>query len=122
MQILIVDDEPLIRWSMAETLAHVGHSVTEANDAQEALRRLSEGPTPDVILLDFRLPDSADLRLLETIRRIAPTSRIVMMTAYGSPEVRDNAVQLGAYRVITKPVEMGELDPLVQAAFQSRLH
>ena len=122
MQVLIVDDEPLIRWSMAETLAQVGHSVTEAHDAQEALERLSKGPTPDVILLDFRLPDSCDLRLLETIRRMVPTSRIVMMTAYGSQEVLDNAVRLGVFRVITKPVEMGELDLLVKAAFDSRLH
>ena len=122
LQILIVDDEPLIRWSMAETLAHVGHTVTEANDARETLRQLSMGPAPDVILLDFRLPDSNDLRLLETIRRVVPTSQVVMMTAFGTPEVVDGAARLGAFRVISKPVEMLELDPLVQEAFASRPH
>ena len=122
LQILIVDDEPLIRWSMAETLAHVGHTVTEANDARETLRQLSNGPAPDVILLDFRLPDSNDLRLLETIRQVVPTSQVVMMTAYGTPEVVDGAARLGAFRVISKPVEMRELDPLVQEAFASRPH
>ena len=122
LQILIVDDEPLIRWSMAETLAHVGHSVAEASDAREALQMLSDGLAPDVILLDFRLPDSNDLQLLATIRRVVPTSRVVMMTAWGAPEMLSDAARLGVYRVITKPVEMRELDPLVQAAFDSRLH
>src|SRR5436190_3631557 len=88
LRVLIVDDEPLIRWSMAETLVQTGHAVTEAGDARETVQCLALGPTPDVILLDYRLPDSNDLTLLETIRRVAPSSAVVMMTAFGTPMVQ----------------------------------
>lgn len=120
LRVLIVDDEPLIRWSMAETLAHVGHTVTEASDAKETLQRLSAGPVPDIILLDYRLPDSNDLKLLQTIRGVAPNSPVIMMTAYGTPAVQDGALKLGAYRVVSKPFEMRDLAPLVQQAYKSR--
>lgn len=118
--VLIVDDEPLIRWAMGETLAHAGHSVSEASDAKETLQRLSTGPAPDVIFLDYRLPDSKNLTLLETIRRVAPHSPVIMMTAYGTPAAQADALRLGAYRVLSKPLEMHELAPLVREAYASR--
>ena len=62
---------------MAETLAHAGHAVTETSDATEALQRLSGGPAPDVLLLDHRLPDSNDLNLLGTIRRVVPNCPVI---------------------------------------------
>jgi len=120
MHILIVDDEALIRWSMSETLAQAGCEVSEAGNAKETLERLSGGPAPDVILLDYRLPDSADLKLLEAIRRMVPGSRVVMMTAYGTAAMQAGALDLGAYRVVSKPVEMRALVPLVQQAYESR--
>jgi DNA-binding NtrC family response regulator len=119
-RILIVDDEMLIRWSMAETLAHAGYEVIEAGSAKETLKRIDAEPAPDVILLDYRLPDSNDLRLLETIRRVVPGSPVIMMTAYGTREVMDAAAKLGAYRILTKPVELHELVPLVEEAYRSR--
>ena len=99
---------------MAETLADSGHVVTVASDAKETLQRLSTGPAPDVILLDYRLPDSNDLKLLEAIRRVAPNSPVIMMTAYGTPAVQAGALELGAYRVVSKPLEMRDLGPLVR--------
>jgi DNA-binding NtrC family response regulator len=117
---LLVDDESLIRWSMGETLAHAGWEVTEAANARETLQRLSAGPAPDVILLDYRLPDSSDLTLLATIRRIVPKSPVVMMTAYGTPAMQAGALELGAHRVVSKPVEMRDLLPLVQEAYDAR--
>jgi DNA-binding NtrC family response regulator len=116
LRILVVDDELLIRWSVAETLGQLGHIVVEAGDAKEVLQKLSTGPIPDVILLDYRLPDSNDLALLETIRRVAPTSRVIMMTAYGTPEMHADALRLGASRVISKPIEMADMGPLVEQA------
>ena len=122
LRVLIVDDEPLIRWSMSETLAQTGHTVPEAGDAKETLRRLAAEPAPDVILLDYRLPDSNDLKLLEMIRRIAPLSSVVMMTAFGTSAVQTGALKLGAFRVLTKPLEMSELSGLVRQAYESRPH
>jgi len=120
LRVLIVDDEWLIRWSMAETLSHAGWDVIEAGNAKEAMERLSSDPPPDVILLDYRLPDSNDLTLLDAIRRTRPTSRVVMMTAFGTPAMQAGALERGAYRVVNKPVEMRDLVPLVQEAYDTR--
>jgi DNA-binding NtrC family response regulator len=122
LHILVVDDEPLIRWSMTETLAHAGHQVAEAGDGREALKRLSASPAPDVILLDYRLPDSNDLKLLQRIRETVPETSVIMMTAFGTPDVIAGAIRLGAFRVLNKPVEMKDLPTLVLQAHDSRPH
>lgn len=120
LRVLVIDDESLIRWSMTETLAEAGWEVSEAGNAEEALQHLSADPAPDVILLDFRLPDSNDLSLLERIRGMVPKSAVVLMTAYGTPAMQAGALELGAHRVVSKPVEMRDLLPLVQAAYEAR--
>jgi CheY-like chemotaxis protein len=72
LRVLVVDDEPLICWSVAETLVSHGDLVAEAENGQEAVRALARAPEPDVVLLDYCLPDSNDLGLLSKIRRLAP--------------------------------------------------
>jgi len=120
LRVLVVDDEPLIRWSAAETLTDAGYVVIEASDAKETFQQLTDRPAPDVILLDCRLPDSNDLKLLEAVRRIAPGCPVIMMTASDTPALVAGAANLGAYRVVTKPLEMQNLVKLVQEAYQSR--
>jgi DNA-binding NtrC family response regulator len=120
LRILIVDDETLIRWSLFETLSGCGHVVVEAGDAVGALQAVTAAAVPfDVVLLDFRLPDSNDLALLSRLRRLAPATRIILMTAYGTPEILQAALDLGAYRVISKPFDMKDLAPLVRQAHAS---
>ena len=119
LRILIVDDEALIRWSLAETLVDAGHAVAEAGDGETALRTLNEGTLFDVVLLDYRLPDSNDLSLLAAIRRLTPQSAVIMMTAYGTPEVTNSARDLGVYRVVPKPFEVHEMVDLVLQAHLS---
>ncbi|HEY5618561.1 MAG TPA: response regulator [Vicinamibacterales bacterium] len=115
--VLVIEDETLIRWSIAETLAQKGHHVVEASNANAAVQLLRDTPGPiDVILLDYRLPDSDDLGLLRSIRHIRPDSAVVMMTAFGTPEVTKDAIELGAYRVLNKPFDMHGLESLVQEA------
>ena len=116
--VLVIEDEPLIRWSIAETLARMGHTVVEAADARSAIRMLTAMPEPaDVVLLDYRLPDSNDLQLLATIRRLTPNSVVVMMTAHGSPAVTSGALALGAYGVVDKPFDMHDLEPMLLDAY-----
>lgn len=115
-----MDDESLIRWSLAEVLVESGHSVIEAADGQSAIRALhSDGPF-DVVVLDYRLPDSNDLNLLTTIRHQAPQSAVIMMTAHGTPEMTSGALALGAYRVVAKPFEMHDFVTLVAQANSAR--
>ena len=116
LRVLVVDDEPLIRWSLAETLEQSGHAVVEAGDAASAIRSVSAGEPFDVVLLDYRLPDSNDLSLLQSIRRLAPATAVIMMTAFGTPEVMTGALKLGAYQVIPKPFEVHEVAALVLEA------
>jgi len=121
LRVLVVEDETLIRWSIAETLAHEGHTVLEATNARSAVETLSDTSEPvDVVLLDYRLPDSNDLQLLANVRRLTPGSAVVMMTAYGTPEVTKGALDLGAYRVVNKPFDMHALESLVLEAHGSR--
>jgi DNA-binding NtrC family response regulator len=116
LRVLVVDDEPLIRWSLTETLEQSGHTVVEAGDADSTIRSVSAGEPFDVVLLDYRLPDSDDLNLLATIRKLAPASAVIVMTAFGTPEVMAGALKLGAYQVIPKPFEVHEVAALVLQA------
>lgn len=115
--VLVVDDEALIRWSLSEMLGERGYSVTEAGDGRTAIAAIDNAEEPfDVVLLDYRLPDSADLRLLEKMRRLTPTSQVIMITAHNSPELAQGATALGAFRVISKPFEVESLAALVNEA------
>src|SRR5881227_3923138 len=88
VSVLIVDDEPLIRWSLAETLTEGGYGVLEAGDGRSAVEAVSEAPRPiDVVMLDYRLPDFTGLQVLARIRSMSPASRVVLMTAYLTPEI-----------------------------------
>ena len=83
--------------------------VVEAGDGASAIRALDEGEPFDAVVLDYRLPDSNDLNLLATIRRVAPQAAVIMMTAFGTAEVTSGAIKLGAYRVVPKPFEMHDM-------------
>src|SRR5450432_1856487 len=101
VHVLVVDDEPLIRWSLAETLGDEGYGVLEAGDGRGAVEALQHSSRPvDVVMLDYRLPDSNALTLLATIRAVSPQSRVVLMTAFGTPEVATEAMRLGAVCVV----------------------
>jgi DNA-binding NtrC family response regulator len=119
LRVLVVDDELLIRWSIAEMLTQHGHLVVEATSASSAREVMGRGEPIDVVLLDYRLPDSDNLRLLADVRARMPDAAVVLMTAYGTPEVARGALQLGAYRVIDKPFDMHDVDALVRSAYQA---
>ena len=117
--VLVVDDEALIRWSLAEMLGERGFAVTEAPDARSALAAVAQADAPfDVVLLDYRLPDSGDLRLLEQMRRLTPGTQVIMITAHNSPELAQGAAALGAYSVLSKPFEVESLAALVHQALR----
>ena len=121
LRVLIVEDETLIRWAVAEALTAAGHTVLEAPDAATALRVVDEAPEPiDAVVLDLRLPDSSDLSLLAAIRRNTPSSAVVMMTAHGTPEDAAGARALGAFDVVEKPFDVQRLERLVRAACRAR--
>lgn len=118
--ILVVDDEPLVRWSIAETLRLHGCRITEAGDGRTALASLTKtADPPDAVILDLNLPDNDDLTLLTGVRRLAPTAAVILMTAFATPEIIAGATRLGAFTVLDKPFELGQLDELVERAISA---
>ena len=114
--ILVVDDEPLIRWALREALEGAGYDVIEAGSAREALASIGHAARVDVALLDIRLPDSDDLGLLRRIRLTAPGCRVIVMTAHGSAELLAEAMTAGAFATLSKPFDLAGLIDMVRAA------
>ena len=119
--VLVVDDDRLLRWAVAETLGDRGYDVSEAADAKSALQALAtRGAATDLVLLDLFLPDVSDLRVLNLIRTSAPAIPVVLMTSFVSPEIVEQAMAAGA-RVITKPFDMDTLTALIERTLAARL-
>lgn len=122
-RILIVDDELLIRWSLRESLTEAGHEVFEAEDGKTASPYLSTVPPFELVLLDLRLPDTTGLALLKQFKLAQQGCQVILMTAYGSPEVTDEAMREGVFRVVTKPFNLEDMLRLVnQALDEARVH
>ena len=117
-RILLVEDEKLIRWSIRERLKEEGFQVAEAETGAAAFRTLEEEDT-DLLLLDYRLPDTTGLQILERVRGEMPEISVVMMTAYGTVESAVQAMKLGAFDYLTKPVNLDELAVVVQKALET---
>jgi DNA-binding NtrC family response regulator len=118
MNILIVDDEKLIRWSLKERMTREGHSVREAEDGKSAAAAL-DAELPDLILLDMKLPDTDGLTILRSVVERAPELPVIILTAYSTVDTAVEAMRLGAYDYISKPFEMDELAITVKRALEA---
>ena len=116
LRVLVVEDEPLLRWAISETLSMSGAIVSLAGDAATALQALTAAtPAVDIVLLDLCLPDSHDLALLSTIRRRWPDIAVVIMTADVAPEVLEGAHGLGVETILAKPFDLDGLPATLDA-------
>ena len=117
--ILIVDDEFSVRDSLASWFRKDGYRTAPAQDATEALKMLQDGHW-QVVLLDIKMPGMNGMELLERIRSINPEIAVIMMTAFASVETAVEALKLGAFDYVTKPIDPDELSHLVQRAAEQR--
>jgi len=117
-RILIVEDEKLIRWSIKSRLQDEGFVVAEAETGKAAFDLLEDDEC-DLMILDYRLPDMTGLQVLERVRQGTPEVSVVMMTAYGTVENAVQAMKLGAFDYLTKPVNLDELAMVVQKALET---
>jgi two-component system response regulator AtoC len=115
--ILVVDDEQLIRWSLSTRLQEEGHRVVEAETASDALRRFREGV--DLVLLDYKLPDSDGLDVLKQIRSADPEALVILLTGHSSVELAVEAMKQGAYHYANKPFNLDEIALLVAKALET---
>lgn len=108
LDILVVDDDDATRLSLACALTDAGHKVTEAIDGEQALALTSER-TFDVALVDVRLPKIDGLTLARRLRGDAPTTAVILMTAFATVPDAVAALRDGAYDYVTKPFDPEEL-------------
>jgi CheY-like chemotaxis protein len=110
--VLVVDDEMLIRWSLCQALQRFGFTVSAAADGEEACRKLKDKMF-DVVLVDMRMPGKDGLEIAEECLRLGPYSRVVLMTAYGTPEVRARAESMGI-SFVSKPLDIDYIAELLR--------
>ena len=117
-RVLVVDDDPGIRYTLREILESEGLEVTEAGDGREALERFAERPAP-LVITDLRMPRLDGLGLLAELTAHAPGTRVVLITAHGSERDAVEAMKAGAYDYFKKPFETDELLAVVRRAVEA---
>jgi DNA-binding NtrC family response regulator len=117
-KILIVDDERLVRWSLRQKCEEWGYQVVEAISGEPGLR-LTQTESPDLVLLDLRMPDLNGIQVLEQINKAQHAPPVIMITA--DPQLDDvkSALKLGAYDFIGKPLDFEELRVTIQNALEA---
>ncbi len=118
-RILIVDDEPSVRTSLGEWFQEDGFQVETAEDGEAALRAMDKGPY-DIVLLDLKMPGMDGIAVQKRVREIDPEATIIILTAYASVQTAVEALKLGAFDYVTKPVDPDELSNLVRNALRTR--
>ncbi|MDT8436451.1 MAG: sigma-54 dependent transcriptional regulator [Gemmatimonadota bacterium] len=118
-RILIVDDELSVRTSLREWFLEDGFDVTTAEDGLDALRRLDEGPF-DLMIVDLKMPGMDGISLQRRVREIDPSATIIILTAFASVETAVEALKMGAFDYVTKPVDPDELSHTVRKALERK--
>lgn len=108
LEVLIIDDEPVIRQMLAAHVGRAGHSVSQAGNGTTALERLSTGDV-DVAICDIQMPDISGLELLRRARAAGIDTSFIMMTAYASVDTAIEAIKAGAADYMIKPLRNEEV-------------
>ena len=108
-RVLVVDDEPDARELLSEFLTAKGYAVLTASNGEEALRKVKE-ERPHLILLDIRMPKMDGLEVLRRVREIDHEVGVIMVTAVNEEETGRQALKLGAFDYITKPLDFQYLE------------
>jgi DNA-binding NtrC family response regulator len=115
--ILIVDDESLVRWSLKERLTAEGYDILEAETAKAALEQAAAGV--DLIQLDFTLPDGDGISIRRQVKQQTPETLVILMTGFSTIESAVEAMKLGAFHYVNKPFNLDEVVMLVEKALET---
>jgi DNA-binding NtrC family response regulator len=117
--ILVVDDEESIAAAFRRFLTDEGHEVRIASSAEEGLRLITERP-PNIAFMDVRMPGLDGVEALQAVRSKFPQVYVVMMTAYGTSQTSIDAIRLGAFDYLTKPLDLDTLRSIIAKALASQ--
>ena len=115
ISVLVVDDELLIRKSLAKVLRARGYAVEVASHGAEGLEKAGT-VRPQVMILDMRLPDTDGLSVLRRVRELDPLVQVIVITAFGDVQSAVDAMKLGACDFLRKPYEMEDIVLAVESA------
>ncbi|HMB31439.1 MAG TPA: sigma-54 dependent transcriptional regulator, partial [Desulfohalobiaceae bacterium] len=116
-KILLVDDEQFLLDSLELFLIEKGHVVCKATTGEQGLK-LCQAEHPEIAILDIRLPDFNGLKVLDEILKIQPNSKAIMITAFQDMETTVEAMKKGAYDYIHKPLDIDEIEKLINQALK----
>ncbi len=116
--VLIIDDDAAFRFAMAKALRRGGYSVSEASSGEEAVEVLCNSSPPDVALLDLKMKGIGGLEVLRRCGSIQ--TNVIVLTGHGTVKAAVEAMQLGAFSFLEKPVDADMLQPLLRQAFIER--
>lgn len=116
-RILIVDDEENARMALSKILAHEGYDVSSARNGLEALNFLRNRDV-ELIITDINMPEMNGLSFLRELNRSHPQSNVIMITAYGEVESYLEAMNLGAFEYINKPLKYDDLKKIINKIFK----
>ena len=113
VHILITDDEPLVRKSLKKILSYEGYNVSTAEDGEQALAIMKKFHI-DIVMADMKMPNLGGLDLLVQIKRAYPRTEVVLMSAYGKIESAVEAMRMGAYDYVSKPIDDEQIKELIE--------
>lgn len=116
-KILIVDDDKDLQSVLSDTIKLEGYEAIVADDGRKALKEI-RSHSPDLILLDVKLPGMDGIKVLEEIKKIDKNLIVIMLTGYGDIKDAVQAMKLGAFDYITKPFKDGEIVANIKNALQ----
>lgn len=117
--ILIIDDEEAQRSILKGYLEKKGYKIFSASSGLEGIEAVKNNVI-DIVLSDFKMPDKTGLEVLEDVKRINPEISFVILTAYGTIENAVKAMRLGAFDYISKPVDLDELDLMLERIIENK--
>ncbi|MGB9903891.1 MAG: sigma-54-dependent transcriptional regulator, partial [Desulfotomaculales bacterium] len=115
--ILVIDDEPGVLEALSDVLTDNGYRVEGAASGGEGLEKI-EKINPDAVLLDIRMPDIDGLKVLELVKRQGERTPIILITAYGSTQTTIEAMKLGAFDYLMKPLKINDLLEVLKKAVE----
>jgi len=118
-KILVVEDDRDMQFLLSSILKRQEYELLVAGEGRKALKETKRW-SPDLVLLDIRLPDMNGIKILEEMKRINRDLAIIMLTAYGDIKGAVQAMRLGAFEYITKPFDNDELLIVIKRALQTQ--